>query len=295
MKFRTMGRHVKESFRSIGRNGWMTFASVSAVTVTLLLVGVFVAIMMNLNKLADDLENNVEVKVYAELIADEEQLATLEEEISTTLGVQEVVYSSKEQELVKLAETMGQEFQLYEQDNPLFNTFYVKAATPKETLAVAARIAKLDSVERVEDGRAQVQKLFSVLDVSRNIGLVLILGLLFTAMFLISNTIRITIVARRRDIEIMKLVGATNWFIRIPFIFEGMWLGIMGAILPITLVSIAYYNLFNLFNVELASTGIYSLLTPMPFLLQINALLLAMGIVIGVWGSFMSVRKFLKV
>lgn len=295
MKFRTMGRHVKESFRSIGRNGWMTFASVSAVTVTLLLVGVFVAIMMNLNKLADDLENNVEVKVYAELIADEEQLATLEEEINATLGVQEVVYSSKEQELLKLAETMGQEFQLYEQDNPLFNTFYVKAATPKETLAVASRIAKLDSVERVEDGRAQVQKLFSVLDVSRNVGLVLILGLLFTAMFLISNTIRITIVARRRDIEIMKLVGATNWFIRIPFIFEGMWLGIMGAILPITLVSIAYYNLFNLFNVELASTGIYSLLTPMPFLLQINALLLAMGVVIGVWGSFMSVRKFLKV
>lgn len=295
MKFRTMGRHVKESFRSIGRNGWMTFASVSAVTVTLLLVGVFVAIMMNLNKLADDLENNVEVKVYAELIADEQQLATLEEEISTTLGVQEVVYSSKEQELLKLAETMGQEFQLYEQDNPLFNTFYVKAATPKETLAVASRIAKLEGVERVEDGRAQVQKLFSVLDVSRNVGLVLILGLLFTAMFLISNTIRITIVARRRDIEIMKLVGATNWFIRIPFIFEGMWLGIMGAILPITLVSIAYYNLFNLLNVELASTGIYSLLTPMPFLLQINALLLAMGIVIGVWGSFMSVRKFLKV
>lgn len=295
MKFRTMGRHVKESFRSIGRNGWMTFASVSAVTVTLLLVGVFVAIMMNLNKLADDLENNVEVKVYAELIADEQQLATLEEEISTTLGVQEVVYSSKEQELLKLAETMGQEFQLYEQDNPLFNTFYVKAATPKETLAVASRIAKLEGVERVEDGRAQVQKLFSVLDVSRNVGLVLILGLLFTAMFLISNTIRITIVARRRDIEIMKLVGATNWFIRIPFIFEGMWLGIMGAILPITLVSIAYYNLFNLLNVELVSTGIYSLLTPMPFLLQINALLLAMGIVIGVWGSFMSVRKFLKV
>ncbi|MBM7705193.1 cell division transport system permease protein [Chryseomicrobium aureum] len=295
MKFRTFGRHVKESFRSIARNGWMTFASVSAVTVTLLLVGVFVVIMMNLNKLADDLENDVEMKVFVELTAEDQQITELEQQIADTLGVKEVVYSTKEDELVKLAQDFGNDLQLFEQDNPLHDVFYVKAATPTETAAVATRIERLDQVSRVEFGKGKIERLFAVLDVSRNVGLVLILGLLFTAMFLISNTIRITIVARRRDIEIMKLVGATNWFIRIPFVFEGMWLGIMGALLPMTLVTTAYYAIYNELQPRLAQSELITLLPPMPFLLQVNGLILVMGIMIGIWGSFMSVRKFLKV
>ncbi|WP_342526035.1 permease-like cell division protein FtsX [Chryseomicrobium sp. FSL W7-1435] len=295
MKFRTFGRHIKESFRSIARNGWMTFASVSAVTVTLLLVGVFVAIMMNLNKVADDIENDVEMKVFVELTADEQQITQLQTQIEETLGVEETVYSSKEDELLKLAQNFGGDLQLFEQDNPLHNAFYVKATTPTETIAVAERVERLDQVNRVSTGEETLKKLFPILDVSRNAGLVLILGLLFTAMFLISNTIRITIVARRRDIEIMKLVGATNWFIRIPFIFEGMWLGIMGAILPISIVTAAYYSIYNELQPRLLQDQLFALLQPMPFLLQVNGLLLMMGVVIGVWGSFMSVRKFLKV
>lgn len=295
MKFRTFGRHIKESFRSIARNGWMTFASVSAVTVTLLLVGVFVAIMMNLNKVADDIENDVEMKVFVELTADEQQITQLQTQIEETLGVEETVYSSKEDELLKLAQNFGGDLQLFEQDNPLHNAFYVKATTPTETVAVAERVERLDQVNRVSTGEETLKKLFPILDVSRNAGLVLILGLLFTAMFLISNTIRITIVARRRDIEIMKLVGATNWFIRIPFIFEGMWLGIMGAILPISIVTAAYYSIYNELQPRLLQDQLFALLQPMPFLLQVNGLLLMMGVVIGVWGSFMSVRKFLKV
>lgn len=295
MKFRTLGRHVKESFRSIARNGWMTFASVSAVTVTLLLVGVFVAIMMNLNKVADDLERDVEIKVFVELTAEEQQIASLQEQIGSTLGVKEVVYSSKEDELKKLARDFGEDLELFEQDNPLHNVFYVKAITPTETPAVAARINRLEQVNDVVYGKGKIERLFSFLDISRNVGLVLILALLFTAMFLISNTIRITIVARRRDIEIMKLVGATNWFIRIPFIFEGMWLGIMGALVPMTIVTVLYYNIYEALQPKLAESEMFSMLPLTPFLYQVNGLILIMGVMIGVWGSFMSVRKFLKV
>ena len=133
------------------------------------------------------------------------------------------------------------------------------------------------------------------MNTGRNVGLVLILALLFTAMFLISNTIRITIVARRRDIEIMKLVGATNWFIRIPFILEGMWLGILGAIVPITLVTVLYYNIYNLLAPRLEQGKLFELLDFSPFIYQVNGLILLMGVLIGVWGSFMSVRKFLRV
>ncbi|WP_313892524.1 permease-like cell division protein FtsX [Psychrobacillus sp.] len=295
MKARTAGRHFRESFKSISRNGWMTFASVSAVTVTLLLVGVFVMIMMNLNKVADDLERDVTIKVMVELTADEEAVATLGEQIKSIAGVAEVVTSSKEQELEKLMLDLGDELRLYEQENPLHNVFYAKALDPQETEKIAQKIKRLDNAFEVKYGEGKIEKLFSAINTSRNVGLILILGLLFTAMFLISNTIRITIVARRRDIEIMKLVGATNWFIRIPFVLEGMWLGVLGAIIPMTAVTVLYYNIYKVLEPKLEQGKLFALLEFSPFIYQVNGLILLMGIFIGIWGSFMSVRKFLRV
>lgn len=295
MKTRTAGRHFRDSLKSISRNGWMTFASVSAVTVTLLLVGVFVMIMMNLNKVADDLEKDVEIKVIVELTADEASITKLEEEIKNTPGVAEVQYSPKEDELNKLVLDFGEDLRLFEQQNPLHNVFYAKAENPQETAKVAGKLDRLDNTFEVKYGEGKIERLFSFLNTSRNVGLVLILALLFTAMFLISNTIRITIVARRRDIEIMKLVGATNWFIRIPFILEGMWLGIMGAVIPITLVTVLYYNISKIIGPKLKSGNLFELLDFSPFIYQVDALILLMGVLIGVWGSFMSVRKFLRI
>ncbi|SDM44337.1 cell division transport system permease protein [Psychrobacillus sp. OK028] len=295
MKGRTIGRHFRESIKSISRNGWMTFASVSAVTVTLLLVGVFVMIMMNLNKVADDLEKDVEIKVYVELTADEASITKLEQEIKETTGIAEVKYSPKGDELNKLVVDFGDDLRLFEQQNPLHNVFYAKAINPQETEAVAKKLDRLDNTFEVKYGEGKIEKLFSFLNTGRNVGLVLILALLFTAMFLISNTIRITIVARRRDIEIMKLVGATNWFIRIPFILEGMWLGILGAIVPMTLVTVLYYNVYKLLAPRLEQGKLFELLDFSPFIYQVNGLILLMGVLIGVWGSFMSVRKFLRV
>lgn len=295
MKARTAGRHFRDSLKSISRNGWMTFASVSAVTVTLLLVGVFVMIMMNLNKVADDLERDVEVKIYVELTASEEEITKLEQDIKNIPGVAELVYATKGEELKKLVMDFGSDLELYEQENPLHNVFYAKAVDPQETEAIAKEIDKLDNTFEVSYGEGKIERLFSVLNMGRNVGVVLILALLFTAMFLISNTIRITIVARRRDIEIMKLVGATNWFIRIPFILEGMWLGILGAILPITLVTVLYYNLYNALQPKLELGNLFNLLEFSPFIYQLNGLILLMGVLIGIWGSFMSVRKFLRV
>ncbi|MFD1206721.1 MULTISPECIES: permease-like cell division protein FtsX [Sporosarcina] len=293
MKVRTMGRHFRESFKSLGRNSWMTFASVSAVTVTLLLVGVFIVIMMNLNQLADNIENDVEIKVIAEPAADAEAVKVLEKQVRETKGVLEVVYSSRDEELDKMIESFGEELNLYKQSNPLGDALYVKAEDPHETEAIAKKIDTYDNTYQVVYGEEKVEKLFNVLSMSRNIGLVLILALLFTAMFLISNTIRLTIVARGREIEIMKLVGATNSFVRIPFVLEGIWLGILGAILPMIIISVSYYELYEQWEPKLQNE-LFQLLSATPFILQVNALLLFMGVFIGVWGSFMSVRKFLR-
>ena len=298
MKGRTLSRHLRESVKSLGRNSWMTFASISAVTVTLLLVGVFAVIMMNLNKVATDLENDVEIRVLIDIMEDEEQTAKAEAELIAQIEnlpeVEEVVYSAKEQELNDLIKDFGDELSLFEQNNPLHNVLYVKAADPQQTANVAKQIEKLDHINDVLYGEGKVEKLFSFLNISRNIGLVLILGLLFTAMFLISNTIRITIIARKDEIEIMKLVGATNSFVRIPFVLEGMWIGLLGSLIPITAVSVIYYNLYNTLAPRIQG-NLLELLEVTPLLYQVSALLVGIGLLIGIWGSFMSVRKFLKI
>ena len=298
MKGRTIARHFRESFKSLGRNSWMTLASISAVTVTLLLVGVFSVIMLNLNKVATDLENDVEIRVMIDIFTDEAEAKQAEEkllnEIKGLSDVEEVTYSSKEEELNKLIKDFGDELSLFEQNNPLHNVLYVKATDPLKTAEVAKQIDSLANTNEVVYGEGKIEKLFNFLEIARNVGLVLILGLLFTAMFLISNTIRITIIARKDEIEIMKLVGATNSFVRIPFVLEGMWLGIIGSIIPIVAVTTAYYKIYELLAPKLKGE-LFQLLDVGPLMYQVNGLILLIGIIIGVWGSFMSVRKFLKV
>ena len=294
MNINNMHRHLRESFKSLGRNAWMTFASVSAVTVTLLLVGVFFTLVLNINHMASNIENDVEISVHVDVVATQEDINALEAQIKTIDTVDSVTFSSKEEELEKLVETMGESFALFEQDNPLRNVYVVKTKTPDDVIKTAEKIEGFDNVYSVKYGQGYVEKLFSIVDITRNIGLVLTIGLLFTAMFLISNTIKITIVARRSEIEIMRLVGATNSFIRWPFFLEGLWLGILGAIVPIILIGVTYYNLFN-YLTPLIDVKFVELVNFNPFIYQLSGMLIAMGALIGVWGSMMSVRKFLKI
>jgi cell division transport system permease protein len=296
MKIRTIGRHARESLKSISRNGWMTFASVSAVTVTLILVGVFFVIMMNLNKVAETIEEDVQIRVHIDVAANEQDQQKLKSEIEAVSEVKSVEYSSKEKELQDLMESMGENgtaFKLFEQDNPLNDVFIVKTKNPTDTMKAAAKIEKFEYVTKAVYGKGKVEKLFKFIDASRNVGIVLIIGLFFTAIFLISNTIKITIIARKREIGIMRLVGATNSFIRWPFFLEGLWLGILGAILPIILISIAYYHAYEYLAPKLVGNFI-QILPYQPFVYQLSGLLILMGALIGVWGSLMSVRKFLK-
>ncbi|SFB21710.1 MULTISPECIES: permease-like cell division protein FtsX [unclassified Bacillus (in: firmicutes)] len=297
MKVRTLSRHARQSLKSLGRNGWMTFASVSAVTVTLLLVGVFFVIMMNLNKVAKTIEEDVEIRVHIDVAANEQDQQNLQQQIERIPEVKSVKFSSKEKELDTLINSLGDEgqaFKLFEQDNPLNDVFIVKTKKPTDTMTTAKQIEKMNFAAKVKYGQGQVEKLFKFIDASRNVGVALILGLLFTAIFLISNTIKITIIARRKEIEIMRLVGATNAFIRWPFFLEGLWLGILGSVVPILLVSTAYYYAYDYLEPKLRG-NFMQLIEYSPFVYQLSGLLILMGALIGVWGSMMSVRKFLKV
>ncbi|WP_077214782.1 permease-like cell division protein FtsX [Bacillus dakarensis] len=297
MKARTLRRHMKESMKNLGRNGWMTFASVSAVTVTLILVGVFFVIMMNLNQVATTIEEDVEIRVHIDLAATEEDQKVMKEKIEKLARVESVEFSPKEAELDGLIDSLGEEgeaFKLFEQDNPLNDVFIVKTKNPQDTMTVAKEIEKMEYASKVKYGQDMVENLFDFINVSRNVGIVLIIGLLFTAMFLISNTIKITIIARKREIEIMRLVGATNSFIRWPFFLEGLMLGVLGAIIPIVLISFLYHYAYGYIAPRLEGHFI-QILEFNPFIYQVAAVLILLGALIGVWGSLMSVRKFLKV
>jgi cell division transport system permease protein len=295
MKLNTAKRHLREGSKNIFRNGWMTIASIGAVTVTLILVGVFLALVFNLNNFASNVESDVEMSVYLDPTLEKDQVEAFQAKLESIDKVGTVTYSSKEEQLNQLMEDMGQtEWDLFEQDNPLSDTYVVKTSNPRDINSVAEEVSKLEGVEKVDYGESTVNNLFTVSKYSRIVGGILIVGLVFTAIFLISNTIKITIIARSREIGIMKLVGATNSFIRWPFFIEGLMLGILGAIIPIALVLGGYYYLSNNVSKNI-DIGFVEILPYAPFAFQLSGLLLAIGAVIGVWGSVMSVRKFLKV
>ena len=297
MKFRTLRRHVREGFKNIWRNGWMSVASIGAVTVTLILVGTFVAIMLNVNEMAHKVEEDVEIKVLIDLTAEDDEVTELGEQIEAISGVGMVHFSTKDEELESLVESMGEQgeaWALYEQDNPLNHAYILKAADPQDTERIANEIEGFDYVHKVVYGEEVVSNLFKFNNYARAIGLALIVGLVLTAVFLISNTIKLTIMARSTEIGVMKLVGATNGFIRWPFFVEGLLLGIFGAILPIGVIAGSYYYIVNHFSGKTAFYFI-ELLPFNPFIWQLSLIILIFGALIGVWGSVMSVRKFLKV
>lgn len=276
----------------------MTIASIGAVTTTLILVAVFLAVMLNLNQMAANIEDDVEINVLIDpTFTEEEDIVNLGEQVAELDLVDSITFSSRDDELEKLIFSMGEggeAWELYEQDNPLNHVYIVRTFDPEDTIPVAEEIETYAGVEEVNYGQGVVERLFEFNTYARTIGLILILGLVFTAIFLISNTIKITIMARSKEIGIMKLVGATNGFIRWPFFIEGLLLGILGSIIPIALILSGYYYIDTNIS-ERINYSFVELLPFNPFAWQLSAIILIIGAFIGIWGSVMSVRKFLKV
>lgn len=294
MAIKTWNRHLRDSFTSIWRNRWMSLASVGAVTVTLLLVGVFVALILNVNKIASDFEKDVEIKVLIDTTMKETKALALAQKVKKMPNVADVRYSSKDEELKKVVADFGEDLSLVDQENPLHNVLYVKATEPQKTAELARQIDALKGTSDVLYGKGKIDKFFHIVDTTRTVGLIFIAALVLMAVFLISNTIKLTIAARQHEIEIMKLVGATNNYVRVPFMLEGMWLGLLGSMLPIVAVAIGYMNLYERLS-PVVQNEVFSFLEPTNFLLLLSVILLVMGVVIGIFGSAMSIRKYLAV
>ena len=294
MKIRTMLRHIRDAVKSLFRNGWSTFGAISAVSMVLLLVGIFVSLLFNMNKIATDVEQDVNVRVYIDLAADETKTEELKAAIQALDAVDTVKFRSKDEELDDITKSVAQEFELFRNDsNPLRNAFDVSTKNPNQTKEVATTIEKMDYVARVNYGGARADTLFKVISTSRNVGIGVIAVLLIIALFLISNTIRATIHARRTEIEIMQLVGATKAYIRWPFFLEGGFIGLIGSIVPIAVLWGLYLWVYKGGSDFFAGSN-FSLLAPNPFLYHLSLAMAGVGVLIGSFGSIFSMRRFLK-
>ncbi|OGX79799.1 cell division protein FtsX [Exiguobacterium sp. SH31] len=300
MIFKSGLRHLREGFKGTLRNGWMSFAAISAVTITLLLVGIFALVMFNVNEISENVENDVEIQVFVTRTAEEANVEKLGENLEQIPGVASVTFSSKEDELESFRNQLGEDANAYgtvEKDNPLHDRYIVKAADPLNTQTVADAVQSLENVDKVTYGQDYIDKMFAFFNGIRIGGLVLIVGLTLMAMFLISNTIKMTIFSRRREIEIMRLVGAKNSFIRWPFFIEGLLLGVLGALIPIAVIYFGYDVAYGALQPSLdqLNSDIFKLIDPSVLTTQVSLVLLALGAFIGIWGSTTSLGRFLKV
>lgn len=305
MKISTLSRHLREGMRNVVRNGWMTFASISSIAISLFILGIFVLITLNVNDIASQIEDQVEINVYLEVNTPQDQITALETQIQGIPGVKTIKFVSKEEGLVYLREKLGESGKAlldgFEgENNPLNDAFTIEVDDPRNVAVVADQISALNigkdpkPIYKVNYGKGTVEALFKVTQVVRWVGFGIVILLSFTAVFLIANTIKITILARRKEIAIMKMVGATNSFIRWPFFIEGALLGFVGSLIPAALILGGYWKLLNISSLNLNLLMIE--LTPFPEIAPtMIALLLGIGMVIGIWGSLISVRKFLRV
>lgn len=295
MSYSTNEYFVKETYKSIRRNGFMSFASISTVAVSLLVLGMFLLVFMNTNNLAQYLENQVQISVYMQDDATADELAATKAKIEKMPGVVKLETVNKEQALKRFEERLGEQKQLLDslgKDNPFPYSYEIHVDKPERIKELTEQISKLPKVETAKFGQEIVEQLFQLTRILRFGGIVLIIFLAMATLFIISNTIRLTVFARRKEVVIMKYVGATDWFIRWPFMLEGMCLGFMGAITSSILLSAIYASLMDSVHATLA---FFPILPASPLLTYVTCFLLVAGTGIGALGSYISLRKFLRV
>ncbi len=293
--FSSLGYFLKETLHSLVRNKFMAVASVLTVTLSMFILGVFLAVVLNMNHMAGYLESQVEMSVYLKDGLTTEQVMGVGRRLKALPELSNLSFTNKDQAMEEFRERLGDQAGILDavNGNPLPSSYQLSFSDPEALKSAAAAVAKYEEVESVQYGQDIIEQLYKVSQAIRVSGIVLIVFLAGAELFIISNTIRLTVFARRREIQIMKYVGATNSFIRWPFLFEGMIIGLVGS----GIASAVLWELYKVMLDEAAAAGL--LFIPFigiyPFMLHVTLLLLGAGILIGALGSAISIRKYMKV
>ena len=292
---RSIPFHLKTAIVSIFRHFAMSFSAMSAVSVTLVMFGIMMVLAGTVQNFSKNIEEDVRIHVVLhESIASQKTLDGIEKKIKQVDHVSKIVFSSKEEELELMILERGEELAMYRgENNPLSHAFFVTVDNPHHLQEVNDLIGEINGVSATHYGGDAIAKMVDLLENIRFWGYVFVGLLSILALFLISNAIKLTIYARRNEIAIMRHVGAENWFIKTPFMLEGVLIGVFGAILPSVLVWFGYRYLYQISNGRII-TSLFTLLAPDPFTTQIVALMIFFGAVVGMFGSFFVTGKYLK-
>ncbi|NLB87918.1 MAG: ABC transporter permease [Syntrophomonadaceae bacterium] len=294
MKPRNMIYFIREAFKSLNRNRLLTLATISTVSICILILGIAVLITMNAGQFMNKLEADVEIVAYLDKSLTGTQIADVKQELLAIEGVKEVKFVSREEALKRLQASLSKDkYDLAEtlEKNPLPDSYQVKTINPHDVPAIAMKVEALNGVSEVSYGKGVVERLFDVTKWVRIVSVVLICLLAIGAVFLIATTIRLAIFARRKEIYLMKLIGATDWFIRWPFFIEGIILGSIGSLLAILILASGYHSLIS--NME--NLFFLPLVTGQDTLIKMYLSLIGVGAVLGVLGTLISLNRFLDV
>ena len=297
-QIRLLGRAIRDAFKSVFRNFSLSIASISCITITLLIVSISIVLSYNIENIAVLIKKDFSIVVFVDNDATSEQIENIKNRIDSLDNIDTVVYETKEQ----VAESWKNSSQVFEtiikswdkDENPLADTFSIKVKDVDKIGDTANQIKNIEKVGLVRYGEGIVEQLLSVLQVVEKVLIGIVGALVLVTIFLVSNTIKITIFSRRKEIEIMRLVGASNFSIKTPFIIEGMFLGLIGSIIPVLLTTFGYLAFYKHFDGYLF-TKLIELLNPEPFIYTTSVIVVVIGILVGMIGSASAVRKYLKV
>lgn len=290
-------KHCKTAFLNIWRNGVMSISSIFAVMITLVLILVIGVVAINVQDITMNIEESLTVYVKMERNVDDDTALEIKDDIEAIDGVKTVTFSSKDDELDKLIASQDEEgkklFETYREDNPLGSAYVVEVKDATLLDDVATEIYDLENVKETNYGGESTSNMVDTLKAVRNGGSVFVGALVILALFMIANTIKITIISRETEISIMRMVGASNWYIRIPFMLEGIFIGLIGSIIPILIMYFGYQFIYEQ-SLNILNFAFLSLRSPFPFVYQMSGILIGLGCGVGLIGSMTSIRKFLK-
>ena len=295
---RMLKMSIRDSFKSVIRNYKLSLASISCITITLIIVAIAIIASINVQNFTKEIERDLTIVVFMDTNTTEEDIERIKDKFDNVSNIDTYTYKSK----IEVKEEMQAESDVFntvlsnwdEDESPLKDTFQIKVKDVEKIGKTAEKIKNMDNVSVVRYGEGMVEKLISAFSSIEKVTYIIVIALILVTVFLIVNTIELTISARSREIGIMRLVGASNWTIKTPFVIEGMILGLFGSIIPIVITTYGYTAFYEHFDGYLFSELI-QLIKPEPFIYQASLAIMIIGVIVGMIGSSFAVRKYLKV
>ena len=295
---RIFNRSIRDSFKSIFRNLSLSVASISCTVITLILVALAILATENVTDMTDKIEKDLTMIVFVDNKASEEEINNVKSELNNIDNIDSITFRSKDEIKINMSsenETFKKIMDSWgEDENPLQSTYILKVKNINKIKETASTIKNIDKVTLVKYGETMVDRMVSVFDVIKKGCWVIVIALVVVTIFLITNTIKITIFSRRNEINIMRLVGTSNTVIKLPFIFEGLLLGIFGSLIPVILTIFGYTYFYESMGGVILS-NLVELTKPNLIIYNTSLALLIIGGVVGMFASARAVRKYLKI